>query len=143
MNEILKRGEGKRKYFTQITSEELSSIKSRIKKSKKWNLSNHTRERMVQKRINVSHAKIVENILDSDVIEYKIDRRVKRGKEYLDERVLVEGGEMTLNGRLVRLKIVVSLTTNDVITVWSNCVKDLHQTLDWSAYDENMEIPII
>lgn len=143
MNEILKRGEGKRKYFTQITVEELASIKGRIAESKKWNLSKHTRERMVQKRINVSHAKIVENILNSDVIEYKIDRRAKGGQQYLDERVLLEGTEMVLNGRKVRLKIVISLTTHDVITVWSNCVNDLHQTLDWSAYDENMEIPII
>lgn len=141
--DILKEGVNQRKHESQMSTKEKKNIKKRLKSNLKWEVNNHTLKRISEKNIGASIPKVISQIKDCKIIEYKIDK-VKLGDEsFYDERVLIRGNEIIIRGKdKYQLNVVFSLTTRSLVTVWLNHVEDTHKTLDWDLYNGNMIVPI-
>lgn len=141
--DILKEGVNQRKHVDQMTTKEKKNIKKRLKSNLKWSVNNHTRERISEKNIGVTIPKIISQLKDCKIIEYKINKLKLKGDYIYDERVLVRGNEVVIRkNEKYQLNVVVSLTTKSLVTVWLNHVEDTHVTLNWDLYNGNMVIPI-
>ena len=109
----------KRRHFTQMTNEEIRALIVAVR-ARSYSWSQHALDRMTEKRI--SGAQI------SAVLSY--GSIVELHNEVSNElRVLVRG---KVKG--VFVCVVVSLTTNEIVTAYVNRAGDYHQTLDHSQY---------
>jgi hypothetical protein len=108
-----------RKHFTQMSPQEIQFLMDAVR-TKKFVLSNHAMDRMMQKRI--SENQILSMLSYSKVIE---------AHENIpgDVRVLVRG---KIAGDYICA--VVSLVKNEVITTYWNQAGDHHKTIDMSQY---------
>lgn len=127
---------GRRKHRSQLTQQEIDSISKRLEEVENWNFAGHALERLEEKGIEATREDIISTIYNSTIIEYKIDYNDRRNR--CEERVVVRSNAIV--NREYNLNVVYNITNQTVITVWNNHINDLHQTLDWSIYDENMKV---
>jgi hypothetical protein len=131
---------GKRKYFEQMSDEEVKGLFLRLKSveesGQRWRMAGHTLDRIHQKGINADYWDIVSSVWNAEMVEYKIDENRFTGAP--EERVVIVSNAL-INGSY-RMKAVFSLTEKRIVTVWLNHVKDNHATLDYTLYDENMPV---
>lgn len=127
---------GKRKHWSQMTTDEVVGIFNRLKsvQNDEWEMIDHALDRLHEKKIQATKEDIVSTIYNANVVEYKIDS--SRGK--CDERVVLRAKAIV--NRDYNLNAVYSLTNKRIITVWINHIKDRHATLDWNIYDKNMKV---
>jgi len=127
---------GKRKHGSQLKQHEITKLFNRLKDVEQWKFSHHALDRLVEKGINATYDDIVSTIQNSEIIEYKINYngRVNR----CEERVVLRA-KAIVNGEY-NLNVVYSLATSCIVTVWINHINDNHRTLDWSIYDEKMQV---
>ena len=127
---------GKRKYRSQMTTEEMNTIWSKFKNVEEWGISTHALDRLKQKGIKATYEDIVSMIDNSQIVEYKIDYEKKINR--CEERVVLVSNAV-VNG-CYRLKAVFNFGRQDIVTVWINHLNDNHDTLDWSLYDADMKV---
>lgn len=127
---------GKRKYCSQMTTEEMNIIWSKFKNVDTWGISAHALDRLKEKGIKATYEDIVSMIENSEIVEYKIDYEKKINR--CEERVVLVSNAV-VNG-CYRLKAVFNFGRQDIVTVWINHVNDFHDTLDWSIYDADMKV---
>lgn len=129
---------GKRKHHSQLTYDEKQALLRRLQditRNDGWKISRHALNRLQQKRVRATYNDLVNAVYNCWIVEYKIN-----WSDYAmcDERVVVRSKKI-VNDKY-NLKIVYSLTTKCIVTVWLNHVKDFHRTLDWSIYDPDMKV---
>lgn len=127
---------GKRKHGSQLQQVEIDSIFKRLKSVDSWGMSTHALDRLVEKGIEATYDDIVSTIHNASLIEYKIDYLDRANR--CDERVVLRSNAIV--NRMYNLHVVYSLVQNRIVTVWMNKVDDLHDTLKWEIYDENMKV---
>ena len=127
---------GKRKYRSQMTTEEINIIWNKFKKVDVWGISAHALDRLKGKGIEATYDDLVSMIENSEIVEYKIDYEKKINR--CEERVVLVSNAI-VNGNY-RLKVVYNFGRKDIVTVWINHINDHHDTLDWSMYDADMKV---
>lgn len=127
---------GKRKHHLQMTKNERDGLVRRLKGVQKWKIANHALERLEEKGIEATYEDIVSTIYNSTLIEYRIVHN--RIADKCEERVVIRSKAVV--NRCYNLKVVFSLTTQTIVTVWINHVSDHHGTLNWRIYDKNMKV---
>lgn len=132
----LKNYAGQRKHGSQLHIVEENKLFTRLKNISKWNLSFHADERIIEKDINATMDDITSTIYNAFIVEYRIVHN--DAYDTYDERVILRSNA-TVNGEY-NLNVVFSLTRKTIVTVWMNHIEDLHDTLDWSIYNENMAV---
>lgn len=137
-NKSLGRYVDQRKHYSQMNDTEINGLFKRIKSvdEKKWKLSYHALDRFKGKKIQADLNDCLSAIHNSTIIEYKIDFN-KRYQKF-DERIVLRANAL-VNG-CYNLNAVYSLTTNTIVTVWLNHVKDRHDTLKWEIYSADMKV---
>lgn len=125
---------GKKKHYTQMTSEEKKFLFNKLKSVKKWRIGGHALDRMKEKNIEVTYNDIVSTIYNSNIIEY----HTVKLNNFNDRRVLLRSKAIT-NGEY-NLHVVYSITGRRVVSVWLNNIDDLHNTIDMRDYDSDMKI---
>ncbi|AYP68138.1 hypothetical protein PQE75_gp006 [Bacillus phage vB_BcoS-136] len=127
---------GQRKHSSQLSQQEKELIWNRLYDVNDWKVHFHALDRLEQKSIDATYEDLVTTIFNSDIVEYKIDynRYINR----CVERVVLRSKSI-VNDRY-NMHVVYDISSNMIITVWINHVKDFHRTLDWSLYNENMKV---
>lgn len=127
---------GQRKHGSSIAKLEMDSLWERLREVDKWDISPHALDRLTEKGINATYEDIVSTIHNAILIEYKIDylKNINR----CDERIVLRSNAIVNFN--YNLHVVYSLVQKKVITVWMNHKKDLHKTLDWNLYSEDMKV---
>lgn len=128
--------DGKRIHSSQIHHVKIDELWARLKDVKSWTVCDHTTKRIRDKGIKVTYEDIVSTLLNSVIVEYKIDydKRINR----CEERIVVRSNAIV--NRSYNLNVVFNLSRKEVVTVWINHVRDLHETLDWSIYTSDLKI---
>lgn len=127
---------GQRKHGSQLHRVEERKLFTRLEGIKKWRLSFHADERIIEKGINATMDDITSTVFNSSIIEYRIVHNDLY--DTYDERVILRSKAIV--NEEYNLNVVFSLTNRKIVTVWMNHLEDLHDTLDWSIYNENMAV---
>jgi hypothetical protein len=125
-----------KKHVKQMTMQELQYLQDKLNalNTAKTAFSNH----FFDKGLDVTDLQVI-NILQKknyEVIEY--NETPMRFDDRLDRRVLIRTN--IVNTRHLALCIVVSLTTNTIVTGYYNETTDNHQSLNWSRYNKALVI---
>lgn len=118
-----------RKHMSQFTEVEKKHLTKRIGKLKNLVLKPHLLERIQEKRIYITHDELAEVLVDFDIIEYRILN--------MEERAVIRS-RTSFYGR--NYCLVVSLTKDEIVTIWLNNYHDLHNTLDEELYNKKMKV---
>ena len=146
----IKRGVVKRtqnqekKHFSQFTTEELVYLENKIKSintnclKPSYHLSSKTD---IKYKIDDIAAVLKDDEVKNRIIEYNYTKT----RYKTDERVLLRSKEeyqVLVNGKTLKCNLcfVISILTNEIITVYYNESKDNHNTIDWTRYNNNLEI---
>jgi phosphopantothenoylcysteine synthetase/decarboxylase len=119
-----------RKHWTQMSELEQKQLLSKVKKIIKDNqlvFSPHMNTQMKHKGITQKHIDLLRG--GFSIIEYH--------EQHNKPTVLIRSN-WTLYNEQVCLAVI--LAEGIVKTVWLNHVFDNHRTIDWSQYDEKMDI---
>lgn len=117
-----------KKHFRQMTKEERRFLYGIVRNIETWVFTKYSIGRAVE-RI-VTEADVLKAIEKGTLIEY----HQKDGKH----RVLIRGTQI-VDGKYV-VCVVVEPAKQSVVTVFINEYNDTHTTLNWSAYNGNINI---
>lgn len=117
-----------KKHLSQMTKEEVVALQRIINSTKSWGVARHCYKRLKER--GVSKAMTLDAIKHGTIIEFS-----QKGNCY---GVLIRSTKVVL-GKYVVCALV-SLDSKRIITVYVNLAHDSHRTLDWSAYNENLDI---
>lgn len=115
--------------MSQFTRAEEAHIRKRVDALKGLRLRSHLIDRIHQKNIYITHEELAYVLIDYDVVEYRI--------KDMEERVVIRSRESFYGEDYC---IVVSLTQDDIVTIWKNRSTDLHTTLNETLYNKNMKV---
>lgn len=148
----IKRTKGQqKKHIKQMSQDEVSYLEKKLRRInlKKVKLSNHLKERQAEIGFDFNHiiGVLRNKDIDKSIIEYNetvdrsgfTDRRILlRNKKY--QNVTFKTKNNTFFKAKANMCFVVSIETNQIITVYWNKVSDRHRSINWSRYNEDLEI---
>ena len=118
-----------KKHVSQFTEKEFRFLNS-IVRGRKTQLSYHAKLRMSE--LNISCNKIKESLKSFNIIEFNYKEAIQ------EARVLLRSTkEFKLDdGKFYNLCCVVSLTENDIVTLYWNLINDNHSTINVDRYQD-------
>lgn len=128
----------RKKLYTQFTNSEMKLLRSKVSKINTNNIK-LSRHLINKKAITYSMNDIKNTIKNCDIIEYNV---TKNRDNYYDKRVVLRGKDVIATDKgIMNLCVVVSLKTNDIITVYYNTALDrVHHSVYMDRYDANLKI---
>lgn len=130
---------GRKKYITQMSKAEVDYLFIKLRAVRKWGISTHALDRLVEKGIEATYADLVSTIDNSTIIEYHVAKFTDKNNKKVDDHRVLLRSKARVNVDY-NLHVVYSLTRKRIVSVWMNHKDDKHATLDMRDYDKNLKI---
>lgn len=126
-----------KKYYTQMTQEEINYLYSEILKIPRLRVQGHMWDKIDKYELDAFFVRhILDRITKESIIEYNNGKGHERRVVLSDKKNLIEASD----GSTMYLTVVIDIDKECFVSLWVNDINDTHDTLNMNYYNKNLQI---